>query len=84
MNRMRKINKKGFTLIEVMLSIAILALISVPLMKYFSDSLKYSAQTAEKQNANFIAQETMEAIKAQRKIVIPTTEPAVGGGSETA
>ena len=31
--------KKGFTLIEVILSMAILALVSVLLLKYFSDSI---------------------------------------------
>ena len=69
MSRMRRLNDKGFTLVEIMLSIAILALISVPLMKYFSDSLRYSVQTAEKQKATLIAQETMETIRAQKKIV---------------
>lgn len=69
MNERKNMGNKGFTLVEVMLSIAILALISVPLMKYFSDSLRYAAQTAEKQKATMIAQETVEYIKSQKKIV---------------
>ena len=59
----------GFTLIEVVLSITILALISVPLMKYFSDSLRYSVKTQEKQNATLAAQQTLEFIKAQDRIM---------------
>ncbi len=70
MSGMRKMNNKGFTLVEVMLSMAILALISIPLMKYFSDSLRYAAQTAEKQKATLIAQETVEFIKSQKKVVV--------------
>ena len=61
---LRKKNS-GFTLIEVMLSIAILALISIPLMNYFSDSLRYSGLTAQKQKATLLAQETLEFIKSQ-------------------
>lgn len=60
----------GFTLVEVMLSIAILALISVPLMKYFTDSLRFSAQSAEKQGATLLAQETLEYVKSQKRIVV--------------
>lgn len=81
MSRMRKMNDKGFTLVEIMLSIAILALISVPLMKYFSDSLRYAAQTAEKQKATLIAQETMETIRAQKKIVKPVTAATAAPGA---
>ena len=80
MGRMRKMNNKGFTLVEIMLSIAILALISVPLMKYFSDSLRYSAQTAEKQKATLLAQETVELIKAQKKIVKEVSVPSPSPG----
>ncbi|MCR5500954.1 MAG: type II secretion system GspH family protein, partial [Acetatifactor sp.] len=79
MSGKNKIGNKGFTLVEIMLSIAILALISVPLMKYFSDSLRYAAQTAEKQKATMIAQETIEYIRSQKKIVLDhdvTTTPA--------
>lgn len=80
MGRMRKMNDKGFTLVEIMLSIAILALISVPLMKYFSDSLRYAVQTEEKQKATLIAQETMETIRAQQKIVqeVSAVSPSPG------
>ena len=66
----KKNGNEGFTLIEVVLSIAILALISVPLMKYFTDSMRYAAKSAERQGANLLAQETLEYIKAQKRLVI--------------
>lgn len=69
MKKKMQTGNKGFTLIEVILSIAILSLISVPLIKYFTDSLKYSVQTREKQNATMAAQETIEFLKAQEVLM---------------
>ncbi len=84
MSKQMKLGNNGFTLVEIMLSIAILALISIPLMKYFSDALGYAGQTAQKQKATLIAQETIEVIKAQRKIVKPYTGATpVPGSTET-
>ena len=65
MKKKMRTGNGGFTLIEVLLSIAILALISVPLIKYFTDSLGYSVKTQEKQNATLAAQQTIEFLKAQ-------------------
>lgn len=47
---MRKYNKheEGFTLIEVMAAIVILAIVSLVLMSYFSDSLSYAKSNANK------------------------------------
>lgn len=84
MSERKNMGNRGFTLVEIILSIAILALISVPLLKYFSDSLKYAAQTAEKQKATLIAQETVESIKAQKKIVVPVSDPSPSPGATAA
>ena len=65
----KRLGNKGFTLIEVLLSIAILALITVPLMRYFAESARYAAMTAKKQKATLTAQETIEAIKGQTVLV---------------
>lgn len=59
----------GFTLLEVILSMAILALISVPLMKYFSDSLRHTALMAQRQKATLLAQESIESMKSQEKLI---------------
>lgn len=69
-SRKKHKGNEGFTLVEVILSIAILALISVPLMKYFTDSMRYAASAAEKQGATLLAQETLEYVKAQKRIVV--------------
>lgn len=66
----------GFTLLEVILSIAILGMITVPLMKYFSDSLRYTALTARQQKATMLAQETIESLKVQDKLINRTADPA--------
>ncbi|MBE5863346.1 MAG: prepilin-type N-terminal cleavage/methylation domain-containing protein [Lachnospiraceae bacterium] len=66
-----KIGQKGFTLIEVVLSIAILALVSIPLINYFTDSLKHSALSAQKQKATLAAQDMIEFIKGQDQIMKP-------------
>ena len=55
----KKQNNDGFSLLEVVLSMAILALLSIPLMSYFTQSMKYNAQMADKQQASNVAQEVM-------------------------
>ena len=55
----------GFSLLEVILSMAILAILSIPLMSYFTQSMKYNAKMADKQHASNLAQEVMENLKAQ-------------------
>lgn len=61
----RKQNNAGFSLIEVILSMAILAIISIPLLSYFTESMKYNAQMADKQHATTLAQEVLEDLKNQ-------------------
>lgn len=57
-------DSKGFSLIEVILSMAILALISIPLLKYFTDSMKYNAITERQQKATILAQSLVEEIES--------------------
>lgn len=79
MKKKMRTGNGGFTLIEVLLSIAILALISVPLIKYFTESLGYSVKTQEKQNATLAAQQTIEFIKAQEALMKWQGAPNAGG-----
>ena len=44
-------NNGGFSLLEVILAMAILAIISIPLLSYFTQSMKYNAMMADKQHA---------------------------------
>lgn len=64
-----KQDQAGFSLIEVVLSMAILAIISIPLLSYFTDSMKYNAKMAQQQHATALAQETLEALKNEDKLV---------------
>lgn len=59
-----KLNNQGFTLVEVVLAMAILGLVFVPLMQYFSESLKHSALAARRQQATMMAQQITEQLKA--------------------
>ena len=42
-------NNGGFSLLEVILAMAILAIISIPLLSYFTQSMKYNAMMADNQ-----------------------------------
>ena len=75
----KKQNNDGFSLLEVVLSMAILALLSIPLMSYFTQSMKYNAQMADKQHASNLAQEVMEELKNQPNLV----QKVNGGGYES-
>lgn len=65
----------GFSLIEVIIAIAILALISMPLLNYFLDSLRHSALMAKRQNATLAAQELTEAMKSADYLVRENVDP---------
>lgn len=54
----------GFSLLEVIISVAILALVTIPLLNYFMDSLEHSARMARRQQATLAAQEVTEKLKA--------------------
>lgn len=59
----------GFTLIEVILSMAILAVISLPLLKYFTESIRYSQLMEKKQQSTVLAQQIVEQLKAEEVLI---------------
>lgn len=63
---MRKDNR-GFTLIEVILAMAILALVFLPMMKYYTDSARVSRLSRDKQNASFLAESLLEEVRSVRQ-----------------
>lgn len=62
---MRSSRNKGFSLIEVIVSMAILAIISIPLLNYFTESMKYNGMMADKQKATLLSQEILEQLGAE-------------------
>lgn len=69
--RERQLNSKngGFSLVEVVISMVILVLISIPLLNYFTDSLKASARMAQRQVATMLAQELTESMKSLERLI---------------
>lgn len=65
----KELNNAGFSLLEVVLAMAILAIISIPLLSYFTDSMKYNMMMADKQHATTLAQEVAEELKSQNTLV---------------
>lgn len=57
-------NQKGFTLMEVMVGIAIVAIISVPLLNMFATSFKVGRYSYNIDNANAVALRTVESFRA--------------------
>ena len=62
--KMIKCNNRGFTLIELIIAIAMLAVITIPLLSYFSDAAKHNAQNRRKHNASIEAQNILESLKS--------------------
>ena len=46
---------RGFTLVELILTIAILAIVTIPILSYFTDAAKHNARSRQKQNATVLA-----------------------------
>lgn len=63
----------GFTLIEIVVSIGILALVSIPIMHYFTNSIRYSSMMEERQQATFLAQEITEGLLAESRLILKST-----------
>ena len=60
----KKINKKGFSLIELIISVAILAVIVVPLMRSFVSAGELSVKSQKTGEATDTAQNVLEALQS--------------------
>lgn len=58
-------NNKGFSLVEVLIAMTVLAIIVVPLLRAFSTSANVNAKAERLMNANNIAQNIIEELKAE-------------------
>ncbi len=59
-------NKKGFTLIEIVMIIVLLGIIMPGIMLYFMQGVKDSAKPQRRNTAIFLAEALMEEIKSKR------------------
>lgn len=75
LNSVNPIGNGGFSLIEVIIAMAVLALISLPLINYFLDSLQQSARMAKRQKATLAVQELTENIKSADFLVKENVGP---------
>lgn len=74
----QKTNKSnaGFSLLEIILATAILAIVSIPLMGYFTDAVRNSAMEAGRQQAMLLAQEITEGLMAENRLVTYDYDPS--------
>lgn len=59
-----KINTKGFTLMEVLVSIAMVGILFTPMLTFFSHSTKTNINAKNMQRANTVAQSVMEEVRS--------------------
>jgi prepilin-type N-terminal cleavage/methylation domain-containing protein len=58
-------NNRGFTLIEIILAIAIVGILGVSVMAYFGNSARFIRDTDVREQAVLISQQEMEFAKAE-------------------
>lgn len=74
-------DNKGFTLIEILVAMAVLAILTIPLLSYFSDASKLNALSSKRHKANLTAQAVMEDFKNKKIDVISEEYQNLSGGS---
>jgi prepilin-type N-terminal cleavage/methylation domain-containing protein len=67
-NNENKLGNKGFTLVEVIVCMAIIAIAFLPMLRYFSDSLKYTLKSRRMQTAELVAQAELEEMKSYQTL----------------
>lgn len=58
------IRNSGFSLVEVLVAMAILAIVSIPILSYFASAAKVNSNARRQENANAIAQKVIEECKS--------------------
>lgn len=61
-------NRKGFTLMEVLVSIALIGILFTPMLSFFSHSTQMNIKVKNVQRANTVAQSVMEEIRSYATI----------------
>ena len=60
-----KQNNKGISLIEIIVTVSIIAIVVVPLISGFFTAMEINSDSRRIQNATYIAQDVMEIVKAK-------------------
>lgn len=84
MSKMKKVNKrKGITLIEVIISIALIAILLIPLTNLVMTSIKKNKKAEVKQEATNLGQKIVEELKAQDTIQLHDFDSSTNTGKYT-
>ena len=59
---------KGFTLMEVMVSIAIVGILFLPMLSFFSHAVKINVASKNMQRANAVGQSVIEEVKQYKNL----------------
>jgi type II secretory pathway pseudopilin PulG len=68
----------GFTLVEIVASIVVLAIVTIPVLSYFSSSTAYNYKQKINEAANIAAQDTLESVKADKTVKLKTAADSDG------
>jgi prepilin-type N-terminal cleavage/methylation domain-containing protein len=71
-------DEKGFTLVEVIVSIVIMAIVFVFLAKIYAVGTGHTAKQGDRRKASFLANEVLEGILTQHFSIIASATPASG------
>lgn len=84
MSRFKKVNKrKGITLIEVIISVALIAILLIPLTNLVMTSIKRNKSAENKQEATNLGQKVVEELKAQDSIQLHDFDSSTNKGKYT-
>lgn len=60
----RKLNNAGFSLVEVLVAMAVLAILSIPVLSSFSNAARINHKARKEENANTVAADIVEQFKS--------------------
>ena len=60
--RKGKLNNAGFSLVEVLVAMAVLAILSIPVLGSFSNAARINHKARKEENANTVASDIVEQI----------------------
>ena len=62
--RKGKLNNAGFSLVEVLVAMAVLAILSIPVLGSFSNAARINHKARKEENANTVASDIVEQFKS--------------------